>query len=105
LLIGEGQAFLSAIIVFKAEAWTKLAKSLNLDPFDKANLHDKKVHQQVVNRLKNVLHDFPGYAKIRRVILSLDPWTIENELITPTLKVKRLKVIELFKNDIDKIYS
>ncbi|MFK5893479.1 MAG: long-chain fatty acid--CoA ligase [Pseudomonadota bacterium] len=105
LLIGEGQAFLSAILVFKAEAWTLLAKEQGLDPFDKDNLIDKKIHLLIVHQLKNVLHDFPGYAKIRRVILSLEPWTIENELLTPTLKVKRNRVIELFKDEIDNIYQ
>jgi long-chain acyl-CoA synthetase len=105
LLIGEGQAFLSAILVFNAEAWTTLAKAQGLDPFDKNNLNDKKIHLAVVHRLKSVLHDFPGYAKIRRVILSLEPWTIENELFTPTLKVKRNKVTDLFENEIDSIYQ
>ncbi len=105
LLVGEGQAFLSAIIVLNATAWTTLSKTLSLDPFDKVNLLDKKVHSLVIKQLKKVLHDFPGYAKIRRVILSLEPWTIENELITPTLKVKRVKVIELYKKEIEKIYQ
>jgi long-chain acyl-CoA synthetase len=105
LLIGEGQAFLSAVLILNAQAWTEIAKSNNLDPFDKNNLNNKKIHLKVVNRLKNVLHDFPGYAKVRRVILSLEPWTIENELITPTLKVKRVKVTELFKTEIENIYK
>ncbi|MBF0264866.1 MAG: long-chain fatty acid--CoA ligase [Gammaproteobacteria bacterium] len=105
LLIGEGEAFLSAVLVFNAEAWTSLAKSINLDPFDKKNLEHKKIHQQAVQRLKILLHDFPGYAKIRRVILSLEPWTIENGLITPTLKVKRVKVIELYQKQIEAIYQ
>jgi len=65
---------------------------------------DKKIHSLVIQRLKKVLHDFPGYAKIRRVVLSLQPWTIENELITPTLKIKRVKVLELYKDEIEKIY-
>jgi len=105
LLVGEGQAFLSAILVLNATAWTSLAKQQDLDPFEKDNLLEKKVHSLIIQRLKTILHDFPGYAKIRRVILSLQPWTIENELLTPTLKVKRVKVLELFKEKIDQIYK
>jgi len=105
LLLGEGQAYLSAVLVFNAEYWTKLAKQNQLDPFDMGNLNNKKIHQQVINHLKQVLHDFPGYAKIRKVILSVEPWTVENEMLTPTLKVKRPVVIKAFEKEIEKIYS
>jgi len=42
LLVGEGQAFLSAILVLNATAWTSLAKQQDLDPFEKDNLLEKK---------------------------------------------------------------
>ena len=55
--------------------------------------------------IARALHDFPGYAKVRRVSLSLQPWTIEDGLITPTLKVKRAKVIEANQTEIDVMYK
>jgi len=42
LLVGEGQAFLSAILVLNATAWTSLAKQQDLHPFEKDNLLEKK---------------------------------------------------------------
>jgi long-chain acyl-CoA synthetase len=48
---------------------------------------------------------FPAYAKIRRVILSLEPWTIDNGLLTATMKVKRREVIQAFQTAIDAIYK
>ena len=105
LLIGEGEAFLSAILVFNAQAWASLANEQGLDAFNKSHLLDKRIHSLVVQRLKTILHDFPGYAKIRRVILSLQPWTVENKLLTPTLKVKRVNVLELYKEQLDRIYN
>jgi long-chain acyl-CoA synthetase len=50
------------------------------------------------------LHEFPGYAKIRRVYLTLEPWTIDNGLLTPTLKVKRAKVLELLEEKVALLY-
>ncbi len=49
------------------------------------------------------LRDFPGYAKIRRLGLLLEPWTVDNGLLTPTLKVKRAKVLEKMQaeNDVE----
>ncbi len=105
LLVGEGEAFLSAILVMNSNAWVDLAKQHGLDPFDKANLKHKKLQKQVIRHLQQVLHDFPGYAKIRRVILTLEPWTIDNELMTPTMKIKRAKVLQLYQAEISAIYD
>ena len=105
LLLGEGQAYLGAVLLLNAEEWVHIAEKNKLDPFDKDNLNDKAVNNYIIHHLRKVLHDFPAYAKIRKVILTLDPWTIESGLLTPTLKVKRVKVIELFKDKIDQLYS
>jgi len=105
LLIGEGEAFLGAILVFNPLLWASVCKKSALDPFDKENLKNKKIHSLVLAKLKKLLHNFPGYAKIRRVILTLEPWTIENELLTPTLKNKRNNIITLFKKNIEDIYK
>jgi len=105
LLLGEGEAYLGAILVLNSEQWVHIAQSNKLDPFDKENLTNKTVHNQIVRQLRNVLHDFPAYARIRKVILTLEPWTIENGLLTPTLKVKRAKVIELFTDRIKHLYQ
>jgi long-chain acyl-CoA synthetase len=42
---------------------------------------------------------------VRRVFLSLDPWSIENGLLTTTLKLKRAKVVARFKGEIDRLYE
>ncbi len=105
LLLGEGQAYLGAVLVLNSEEWVHIAQKNNLDPFDKENLQNKAVANQIVRHLRTVLHDFPGYAKIRKVVLTLDPWTVENDILTPTLKVKRPKVLKLFEKEIKALYS
>ncbi|MEJ2141641.1 MAG: long-chain fatty acid--CoA ligase [Gammaproteobacteria bacterium] len=105
LIVGEGEAYLSALVVLNGEEWVTLAKQLELDAFDKQNLNNKNVHQFLLQRIKLCLKDFPGYAKIRRVTAILEPWTIENDLMTPTLKIKRAKVIEKYQDKINAMYS
>lgn len=46
----------------------------------------------------------PHYAQPRAVALTLDPWTIENTLMTPTLKLKRNNLAARFAADIDRLY-
>ncbi|MDH5601575.1 MAG: long-chain fatty acid--CoA ligase [Gammaproteobacteria bacterium] len=105
LIVGEGKSYLTALIVLNGETWPHLAQEHGLDPLNAESLKDKKLHADVQKQIAKALHDFPGYAKVRRVSLSLSPWTIENEMLTPTLKVKRNKVIEAHQKEIDAMYS
>ena len=104
LVIGEGQSFLSALLVLNTDNWSELAQTLHLDSNDIAVLDDKILNSYIIKQLKILLSSFPAYAKIRRVSIHLDGWTAENDLITPTMKIKRAKVIAHHQKEIDKIY-
>ncbi len=105
LVIGEGESWLAAILVFNAEAWPQLAKHLGLDPDADDSLRDHKLHAELLKKIKGTLKDFPGYAKIRRIILTREAWSVDNGLLTPTLKVKRAKVLERFADEIRALYA
>ncbi|EQK97870.1 long-chain-fatty-acid--CoA ligase FAA2 [Ophiocordyceps sinensis CO18] len=50
-------------------------------------------------------HKFNSYEKIRNVHLDVEPFTIENELLTPTLKLKRPQAAKAFRAHIDRMYE
>jgi long-chain acyl-CoA synthetase len=105
LVVGEGQSHLAALLVLNADNWFSLAKEHGLDAFDRNSLVNKALKTDVLLRLRSLLHDFPAYAKIRRVTLMLEPWTIENDLMTPTMKIKRSKVLKFHRAEIEKMYN
>ncbi len=105
LIVGEGKAFLGTLVVINSEEWFKLAKEHGLDPFDETSLKDRKLHSTLLHKISDALHDFPGYAKVRRVLPILEPWSIENGLMTPTLKIKRALVLEKYRDEIEKMYA
>ncbi|MBU1193119.1 MAG: long-chain fatty acid--CoA ligase [Gammaproteobacteria bacterium] len=104
LVVGEGRAFLSALLVLNAEHWFGAAKEFGLDPYQPESLNDERLKTKVIKSLHHQLRDFPGYAKIRRVALFLEPWSVENGLQTPTLKIKRAAVLERFADDVERLY-
>ncbi len=48
--------------------------------------------------------NFSIIEKIKKFKLIEDEFTIENGLMTPTLKLKRKKIIEKYKQDLEKLY-
>jgi len=105
LVVGEGRPYLAAIVVLNAEAWLKLAQHFKLDPDADDSLDNDKIQGYLLNKIKGCLKDFPGYAKIRRVIPTLEPWTVDNGLLTPTLKTKRARILTRFADKIEAVYA
>jgi long-chain acyl-CoA synthetase len=101
ILLGEAKPFLCVVAVLNAEKWPSVAAAAGLAPTD---IRGKQAHDLVVKRIGEQLKAFPGYAQVRRAVVTLDPWTVENGLMTPTLKVKRAKVMEKFNAEIDAMY-
>lgn len=105
MIIGEGRAFLSALAVLNREKWDALAREFGLDPNAPNVLQSAQAEQIVLERIARQVKDFPGYAQVRRVAMTLDPWSVDNGLLTPTLKMRRAKVIERHRADIERIYA
>ena len=101
----RGRAYLTALVVLDSVGWVEFANTIGVNPFDKKSLSNSTTQKKVLAVIQQQLHDFPGYAKIRRVNLSLDPWTIEDGLMTPTQKIKRKFVLERFSEQIEAMYT
>jgi long-chain acyl-CoA synthetase len=82
MLVGEGRPFLTLLAVAK-EA-------------------DEKA---LVKRANECLKAFPRYVRVRRAIVAPEPWTVENGLLTPTLKIRREQVLKRFADEIDAVYA
>src|SRR5258706_8922364 len=90
MIIGEGKPYLAALVVLdKAEA----AKA--------GNVTEKMLAGRIAAQLKS----FPGYAQVRRVAIVDEPWTVDDGLLTPTLKLKRSPIVERFKDRVEELYK
>lgn len=103
-VVGENKPFISAVTVLNPEEWKKLAAELKVSASE-ASLKLTSVRTAILKRVKAAAADFPHYALPRKVLLTLKPWTIENGLLTPTLKLKRTPLAKFFKKEIDEIYE
>ena len=102
---GEGRPYLIVLAVLNAEGWTNFSKEVGVRPDMPESLHDTRIEQQVLQRIADQIKEFPGYAKVRRVLLLTEAWSIENGLLTPTLKVKRGQVVARYAKEIEQLYA
>ncbi len=105
VVVGEGKPFLAALIVVQREAWAQTAAELGLDPGSPAALHSSEAKKNALNRIKAQTKAFPSYARIRGVHLTLDPWTVDNGLMTATQKLRHAKILEHFEDVIESLYA
>ncbi len=105
MVVGEGKPYIAALLVLNREAWRELAAGFALDPGAADSLAQHDVRRRVLEKLRELLRSFPGHAQVRAVRLSLEPWTIENGLITPTLKLKRAEMELRFDAAIRDLYA
>ena len=54
--------------------------------------------------IENVNEKLTKIEKIKKFIIVKEQFTIENGLMTPTLKLKRYKIINKYKNELEKLY-
>ncbi len=104
MLLGEGKPYLTVMTVLNADQWKKLCAEEGLDSFPAA-AGSKRVEEILRVRISAQMREFPGYAQVRRVSATLEPWSVENGLLTPTMKLKRAKVMEKFNAEIDRMYA
>ena len=104
-VLGENRPFIACVAVLNRPEWERLARQLGHNPADPTALNAPATHQAVLARITAQAAHFPHYAVPRAVRLTLTPWTIENTMLTPTLKLKRLNLLNHFASDIESIYQ
>ncbi|KAM3476417.1 hypothetical protein MY8738_006943 [Beauveria namnaoensis] len=72
-----------------------------------AAAREPKVKEAVLKVLDKIGrgHKFNNWERVRNVHLLLDPFTPDNGLLTPTLKLKRPQAAKAFREDIDRLYA
>jgi len=101
---GDNHPFIAAMVVLGREPWQRMAVWLGLDPANPESLQAPEAVHAALGRIRELTKDFPYYAQPRAVALTLEPWTVENGLITPTLKLKRNNLVARYGDVIERLY-
>ncbi|OZJ06424.1 hypothetical protein BZG36_00465 [Bifiguratus adelaidae] len=106
------QSQLVGIVVPDPEALQVLATKLHItSPSKKATLKElcanPKLKAAILKEMDKNARDagLKGFEYVKAITLTMDAFTIENELLTPTFKVKRPQAAAHFKPEIDAMYA
>jgi long-chain acyl-CoA synthetase len=102
-VIGENRPFIAAFVVLNKALWEGLAASIGIDAA--TGLDSEPARAAVLERIQAATRGFPIYAVPRGVRLTLEPWSIQNGLMTPTLKLKRKALNARFEAEIEDVYA
>ncbi|WP_129112677.1 AMP-dependent synthetase/ligase [Halegenticoccus tardaugens] len=106
MVLGDGRKFVSALLVPNVDAVREWAAREGIDlPDDPAALcRDERVRERIGREVDRVNESFEPHERIKRFRLLPEPFSEENGLLTPTMKVKRRHVLDRYADEVDVLY-
>ena len=86
IIYGDNKPYLVALLVIKDE---------------KKNCKDEEIKSEI----EKINKKLSKIEKIKKYFIINKKFSIENGMLTPTLKLKRFKIIQKYKNSIEKLYQ
>ncbi len=106
MVVGDGKPYLTVLVVPKPGALAGLARALDLPAADDDILaREPAIRDAVLAQLRPCLHDFPGYAKLGGAAILTEAFSVENGLLTPTLKLKRGEILRRHQTEVEALYA
>ncbi|MBM3309951.1 MAG: long-chain fatty acid--CoA ligase [Candidatus Aminicenantes bacterium] len=105
VVVGARRKFVSAIVVPDFEKLAAYAKARNI-PFDRpGDLAAKdEIRDFLLDEVDRHTPHLAPYEKVKKIVVLEREFDLEREELTPTLKVRRAKVEEKFKEVLDGLY-
>ncbi|MBA7616172.1 MAG: AMP-binding protein [Calditrichaeota bacterium] len=105
MIIGDRRSFISALLVPNFEKLEAFAGEKSIPSRDReALVKDRQVLDLFEQEVETAMEPFAQYERVRKFVLLPREFTIEDEELTPTLKVKRKAVFDHFGEEIESIY-
>ena len=85
LVYGDNKPYLVSLIILSQE-------------------HKNITKEQIQQEIDKINKNLSKIEKIKKFFIIKDQFTIENNMMTPTLKLKRYKIIKNYKNEFEKLF-
>ncbi|MEO8934795.1 MAG: AMP-binding protein, partial [Xanthomarina sp.] len=105
MVIGEGEKMPAALIQINYEFVEEWAKRRDLTFKSKQDMASNQIlRERIQEEVDEVNKKFGHWEQIKKFEITPDVWSIEAGHLTPTMKMKRKIISEIYKDLIEKIY-
>lgn len=108
MVVGDGEKFPAAFVVpsyANLLAWAKDSSPDLLSLSEEHFLNSDQVKDKITKEINRVNNNFGQWEQIKKFSLITNEFTIEGGELTPTLKMKRKKIIEKYNKNYKELYS
>ena len=104
MVYGDFKNYLVAIIVPDKEQALLWAKNNNKENSLSTLVKDENYNKMIKEIISKVNNNLSTIEQVRKFILIDHEFTIENDMMTPTMKVKRYKIKSVFGDQLENLY-
>lgn len=106
VLFGDNRKYVTALIVPQRESIERWAmeRKLFTDNYEEL-LKKEEIQGLIAKEMEKATGDVPNFAKVKAFTLLPDVFTVDNHLLTPTLKLRRSKIFERYRDEFDSMYQ
>jgi long-chain acyl-CoA synthetase len=105
IVVGDRRPYPAALITLDAAEIGKWAAGQGIDGDMAALAKDELVHALVQSIVDDVNRDRSRFEQIKRFVILPRDFTLEQDEVTPTLKLKRRAVMKNFSEAVDSLYE
>jgi long-chain acyl-CoA synthetase len=106
VVVGEGREFLTALVVPSVEALRAYAKEQDIPTENEPSLlADERILALFEKEFRTYSRGASAPEKIRKFRIIPEPFTVDNGLMTPTLKPRRKQIEAAYADVIEKMYE
>ncbi len=105
LFVGQSRKYITAIIVpavAPLEQWLKeQGRILSADKWSRDPMIYSFLMKEVLQRIRT----YAAFEQPKKLLIAKEPFTVENGLLTPTLKIRAKSVFVAYEIEIDALYA
>ena len=107
MVVGDERKFIGAVVVPNVTAVRRWAdrEGIDLPDDDEALCRDERVREWVGEAIEEANEDLERVERVKAFELVPREWTVENDLLTPSMKKKRRNIRNVHDDAIERIYE
>ncbi len=105
MIYGEGRAYNVCLVIPDFIVLEKIAGELNISSDPEDIVSNEEIQKMMIDKIKSSLENkYGGYEIPRKYLFISEDFTLENGMLTQTMKLKRRSVLEKYEEKIEGLY-